>query len=88
MGYDPTAEFGALGHSIIVWTFLEAQGVPSVVSDVALDAAQGAVTRIDNAELTNLSVTETGVSFLLLEKALPFPILARPCPHRYELKVL
>lgn len=64
----------SLGHSIMAWAFLEAQGVSPIVSDVEIDATRGEVTRCANAALTNLKVTSEGVSFLLRENALPLPV--------------
>lgn len=65
---------GSLGHSIMAWTFLKAQGVSRVVSEVAVDAAAGRVAKCENAELSGLAASPDGVGFTLLEKSLPFPV--------------
>jgi len=55
--------------------FLKAQGAPGLVSDVAVDAASGKVTAAANASVADMKKTaDGGVSFTLLEKALPFPV--------------
>ena len=65
---------GALGHAIMAWCFLKRQGVPAVVSDVALDAAAGTVTRSGNAAVSEVAKTADGVRCTVLAKALPFPV--------------
>lgn len=65
---------GALGHSIMAWTFLEAQGVSPVVSDVRIDAAKGEVAACANATVSDLAVGDEGLSFSLLENSLPYPV--------------
>lgn len=65
---------GALGHSIMAWTFLEAQGVSPVVSEVRIDAAKGEVAACENATVSDLAVGDEGLSFSLLENSLPFPV--------------
>ncbi len=65
---------GPLGHAIMAWCFLKAQGVPATVSDVALDASEGTVTRSENATITEVVKTADGLSCMVLAKALPFPV--------------
>ncbi|MFA6546469.1 MAG: GDSL-type esterase/lipase family protein, partial [Limisphaerales bacterium] len=65
---------GAPGHLMMAWLFLKTQGAPSVVSKVAVDAVAGRATESVNAEVTAVAKRDGGVSFTLLEKALPFPI--------------
>ena len=65
---------GAKGHYIMAWTFLKAQGVDSVVSDVAVDASTLSVLRKSNAQVKDIAQVEGGVAFTVLEKALPFPL--------------
>ena len=64
----------ALGHSLMAWTFLTAQGVSPVVSEVRINAAQGVVETCANAALTNLASGRTGASFVLRANALPMPV--------------
>lgn len=64
----------ALGHSLMAWAFLTAQGVSPVVSEVRINAAQGVVETCANAALTNLACEDKDVSFVLLANALPMPV--------------
>lgn len=63
-----------VGHSIMAWEFLSAQGVSSVVSDVVVDAASGKVERCDNAEVRGVSAADGRLAFTLCEKSLPMPV--------------
>lgn len=65
---------GAPGQLMMAWLFLKAQGVPAIVSKVAVDAAQGRATESVNADVTAVSKKEAGVGFTVLEKSLPFPV--------------
>ena len=65
---------GAVGHSIMAWAFLRAQGVPATVSDVAVDAVVGRTIHAENATVSDVVRTESGLSCTVLEKALPFPV--------------
>jgi lysophospholipase L1-like esterase len=71
---------GAPGHLMMAWLFLKTQGAPSLVSKVVVDAAAGCATESVNAEVTAVGKADGGVTFTVLEKALPFPIdpAARP----------
>lgn len=62
------------GHLLMAMTFLLAQNVRAIVSDVRLQA--GRVICADNAMVSDVvSRQDGGVSFTLLEKALPMPVL-------------
>jgi lysophospholipase L1-like esterase len=65
---------GAQGMLMMAWLFLKAQGVSPVVSKVTVDAASARATECVNAEVTALAKKDGGVTFTVLEKALPFPI--------------
>lgn len=65
---------GAPGHLMMAWLFLKTQGAPAVVSKVAVDAAAGRATESINADVTAIAKKDGGVTFTVLEKALPFPI--------------
>lgn len=65
---------GAPGHLMMAWLFLKAQGAPSAVSSVAVDAAAGRAAQSVNAEVTAVAKKDGGVAFTVLEKALPFPV--------------
>ncbi|MBR3921664.1 MAG: SGNH/GDSL hydrolase family protein [Kiritimatiellae bacterium] len=69
-----------LGHSIMAWTFLRAQGVDPVVSDVAIDAKALSVSRNTNAEVSDVAAIDGGIAFSVLEKALPCPVDAAATP--------
>lgn len=65
---------GPPGHLMMAWLFLKTQGAPSVVSKVALDAASGRALESINADVTAVTKRDGGVTFTVLEKALPFPV--------------
>jgi len=65
---------GAPGHLMMAWLFLKAQGAPSLVSRVVIDASAGQVAESANAAVTGLCKTGNGWSFQVLEQALPFPV--------------
>ena len=54
------------------WSLIRALGESPFVSRVSVDAAKG-TSFVENATITNLAASATGVSFALDEKALPFP---------------
>ena len=64
---------GAVGHLIMAYTFLKAQGMPREVARIAVDARKAAAaTDAANCEITDVKATAAGVEFDCLEKALPF----------------
>ena len=63
-----------IGHAVLAWEFLKAQGVPATVSDVTVDAKSGKVAKSENATVTDLKATADGVSCTVHAKALPFPV--------------
>ena len=64
----------APGHLMMAWLFLKTQNAPAVVSKVTVDAAAGRATECVNAEATAVEKTQSGITFTLLEKSLPFPV--------------
>ncbi|MBQ0032270.1 MAG: SGNH/GDSL hydrolase family protein, partial [bacterium] len=52
-----------LGHSVMAWAFLKAQGAPSVVSEVEIDVASGKAVRAENAAVGELKTASDAVSF-------------------------
>lgn len=64
----------APGHLMMAWLFLKTQNAPALVSKVTVDAASGRVVESVNAQVTALEGRAGGVSFTVLEKALPFPV--------------
>ena len=71
---------GAPGHLMMAWLFLKAQGAPSLVSKVEVDAAKGRVAASENAEVSALTVAGGTCGFTVYERALPYPVedAARP----------
>lgn len=65
------------GHLVMAWLFLKAEGVPGVVSDVALDGASGQVLRAGNAKVSGVVAQGGSVEFTVEEAALPFPVAER-----------
>ena len=65
---------GAPGMLMMAWLFLKAQGASPVVSKVTVDAASARAMESVNAEVTAVTKKGGGVTFTVLEKALPFPI--------------
>ena len=76
-----------VGHSIMAWEYLRRQGVPATVSDVAVDAAKGEVVKSDNAEVSELKCKDGEVEFVMLAKALPFPVHPKALPYVGEFDV-
>ncbi|OGV69233.1 MAG: hypothetical protein A2283_02320 [Lentisphaerae bacterium RIFOXYA12_FULL_48_11] len=67
---------GLPGHLMMAWLFLKTQGAPAVVSKVVVDAAAGKAVECVNAEVTAVTKNEKVLSFTVLEKALPFPVVS------------
>jgi lysophospholipase L1-like esterase len=66
----------APGHLYMAAVFLEAQGVSGAVSDTALSAADGTVTRSENVRVSGFARLPDGCAFTLTAGALPWPIPA------------
>ncbi len=64
---------GALGNTLMAHLFLEAQGLPGLISDIVVDAERGEVIRMENATARELQVDAGIISFTLAENALPMP---------------
>lgn len=64
---------GDVGMLVMAYYYLKAQGVPALVSKIAIN---GAKVDVVNAEVTGLKASDQGVEFDCLEKALPWPIEA------------
>jgi len=63
----------APGLLMMAWLFLKEQGVPSLVSRVAVDAPSGRVVAAENADVSAVTPMADGVTFTVLARALPFP---------------
>ncbi|HNX04444.1 MAG TPA: SGNH/GDSL hydrolase family protein [Opitutales bacterium] len=88
---DDRVHPNAGGGFFMAWSFLKAQGVSPVVSDITLDAAAVKTVGAENAEVSALKKTADGYTFTVLEKSLPFPVakdaeeIACRIPFRAEL---
>jgi lysophospholipase L1-like esterase len=71
---------GPVGHFVMAYVFLKAQGMPREVARVGVNARAAKPERASNCAVENVKRTAAGVEFDALEKALPFvtPELARP----------
>ena len=76
-----------IGHSVMAWEFLKRQGVPSIVSEVEIDARSGAVRRAENAEVSGCQIDSRGAVFTVLAKSLPFPVHEKALPYLGEFDV-
>ena len=65
---------GMPGHFVMAYLFLKAQGAPALVSNVTVDAATALTTESENAAVTNIKRKDGGLTFTMLEKALPCPV--------------
>lgn len=65
---------GDVGHLVMAYTLLKAQGMPQFVAKMAIDAAGNRIVAQNNCRIANLTATGEGVSFDCLEHALPFPV--------------
>jgi endoglucanase len=64
---------GAVGHFVMAYVFLKAQGMPRDVARIAVDAAAKAAPSA-NCRIDALKVTAAGLEFECLEKALPLAV--------------
>ncbi|MEW6354971.1 MAG: SGNH/GDSL hydrolase family protein [Planctomycetota bacterium] len=65
---------GDVGHFIVAYAILKAQGIPPCVSKMAIDAKKGKATEETNCKISALKASETEVVFDCLENALPYPV--------------
>ena len=75
----------ALGHAVMAFAFLQAQGVDSVVSDVEINAAELTVLKQEKAMVSALRRKGNTVAFSLLASSLPFPVAPEALPYVEEL---
>jgi len=62
------------GGLFMMRLFLKAHGEEGLVSKTVVDAKEAQTLTADNAAVSDLRVSGNGVTFKLLEKALPFPV--------------
>lgn len=63
---------GELGHYIMAYNFLKAQGEGSMVASTEIDATAATISA-ENATVSNLSANQTAVSYTYKPSALPMP---------------
>ncbi len=84
---------GAVGHMVMAYHFLKAQGFGNEVSAVDIDAAAGRMIAARNGNVAELKASSDTVSFRHTAEALPFPVVssAKPAlelvPFQQELNV-
>jgi lysophospholipase L1-like esterase len=67
---------GGLGHMVIAYVLLKAQGMTSCVSKTVLAADSAKIVEQVNCKVTHLKASQGELSFDCLEAALPFPVPA------------
>lgn len=67
---------GELGHFVMAYLLLKAQGVPRDVARMAVAADSGTVVEQDNCRIEHVKASPGGLEFDCLEAALPFPVPA------------
>lgn len=65
---------GPVGHFVMAYTFLKAQGLPRNVATLRVDARSGASGELENCQIENVKAMAGGIEFDCLEKALPFVV--------------
>ena len=65
---------GGLGHLVMAYIILKAQGMEATVSNIKIEAATGNIVEQDNCKVYKLESSSDKVSFELLSGALPFPV--------------
>lgn len=65
---------GSAGHFIMAYEFLKTQNVPSLVSEVSIDAKEKEIIKTYNCDVKNLNFDKQEINFTIKEGALPFPI--------------
>lgn len=62
---------GPVGHAVMAYTLLKAQGVPGSVATIRLDARTGKASGEENCRLLDIKAGRTDAEFSCTEKALP-----------------
>jgi lysophospholipase L1-like esterase len=65
---------GPVGHLVMAYLFLKAQGLSPLVAKMEIDAAQKTILKQDNCRVSAISANDGEVCFEYLAKALPFPV--------------
>jgi len=64
-----------VGHLVMAYLFLRAQGVNPVIYDVEINAAEGRVVKAEQAHVGMLDASPVTISFSMTAGSLPFPLL-------------
>jgi lysophospholipase L1-like esterase len=65
---------GSVGHFVMGYIFLKAQGVPATVATIGIDAKKGKASGEANCTIGDIKAGPTNVNFDCTEKALPFVV--------------
>lgn len=65
---------GPVGHFVMAYAFLRAQGLPRVVATVGVDARQGRSAGAENCVIEAVEASPAGVRFTSTERALPLVV--------------
>ncbi|MBU6302901.1 MAG: SGNH/GDSL hydrolase family protein [Verrucomicrobia bacterium] len=65
---------GPVGHFVMGYALLRAQGLPGEVATMAIDARQGKVAKAGNCTISEVDAGPSKVNFTSMEKALPFVV--------------
>jgi lysophospholipase L1-like esterase len=71
---------GPVGHLVMAYEFLKAQGVDGTVSVMTVDASGGRDLGSSNCSISDIKTGGEGVSFRCLEKSLPYPLTKEQQP--------
>lgn len=71
---DDRVHPGPVGHLLMAYAFLKAQGMSPTVATISVDATRMTTTSADNCTITNLNSKKDAVGFDCRANALPFPI--------------
>lgn len=65
---------GEIGHLVMAYTFLKAQGMSATVSEMAINANTPSAIKQSNCTITGLKSDRGCIEFECLERALPLPV--------------
>ncbi len=68
---------GPAGHTLMAWAILKGLGAPAEVSRAEIAVPAGTVAAAEHCSVSNVKVSDRGLSFDRLDEALPMPIDSR-----------
>jgi lysophospholipase L1-like esterase len=71
---------GPVGHFVMGYVFLRAQGMPKVVATIGVDARAGKASGAANCAISEVRTGPAGVNFVCTEQALPLVVPAEAKP--------